>query len=100
MQSNVAAEVTRLKRGERAKPAPLPRLLHHSAAVDCMDTGENTGREPEMPVACRRLPRIRRHHVTMSSQPAMQGQPVRDVHYADAIPWMKSRGRIAGACAV
>jgi hypothetical protein len=30
----------------------------------------------------------------------MQVQPVRDVHCADAIPWMESRGVIAGACAV
>ncbi len=26
--------------------------------------------------------------------------PVREVHCADAIPWMQARGRIAGACAV
>lgn len=26
--------------------------------------------------------------------------PLRDVHCADAIPWMRARGRIAGACAV
>lgn len=26
--------------------------------------------------------------------------PIRDVHWADAIPWMRARGRIPGACAV
>ena len=51
-------------------------------------------------VACRLLPRIRRHILTMTSQPARRVEPVREVHGADAIPWMKARGRIAGACAV
>ena len=30
----------------------------------------------------------------------MNSAPSREVHCADAIPWMKARGRIAGACAV
>lgn len=29
-----------------------------------------------------------------------ESEPERDVHCADAIPWMKERGRIEGACAV
>lgn len=31
---------------------------------------------------------------------AASSLPVREVHCADAIPWMEARGRIAGACAV
>ena len=34
IQSSVAAEVTRLKKGDCAKPASLPRLLHHPADFD------------------------------------------------------------------
>ncbi len=30
----------------------------------------------------------------------MQIEPRREVHWADAIPWMRARGRIDGACAV
>lgn len=30
----------------------------------------------------------------------MNPAPLREVHCADAIPWMKTRGKIAGACAV
>jgi hypothetical protein len=32
--------------------------------------------------------------------PIKHPMPRREVHWADAIPWMKAQGRIAGACAV
>ncbi len=40
MQSRVAAEVTRLKEGDRAKPASLPRLLHRCAKFDRIVTAK------------------------------------------------------------
>lgn len=42
------------------------------------------------------------HGITPDPQPVSSSRitPAREVHCADAIPWIKARGRIDGACAV